>query len=377
MSAMKPNVADGMTPATASAAREQKRLPLQPRSPAVAATPEYPLAARITRVAVLSAADLSALILAGLAAYLTWALPVKAQSIRTYVGLLPLLSLFIAGYAQAGLYPGFGLGPVETLRRLSYVTLFGFLVLAVFPFALKLPPMYYSRVTFSFALVLSLVMLPVGRMVVGRIARRWPWWSEPVVVIGTGERAARAIRALRAEDHLGYRPMAVLSHRAHAAGSDLEGVPIRGGLDEARALGGQGIRVALVETDQLPDLAIVDLLQQAFHHVVLLRGYDDLPVEGIQIRNLGGIVGIEYTNNLLAHGNRVAKRAMDVIVGSLALAAAAPVIGFAALLVKVVDGGSVFFTQRRSGLDGRPIAVPNRCRKGARRAPRGRSRAPG
>jgi hypothetical protein len=49
--------------------------------------------------------------LLGLSAYLIWALPVKEQPIAIYAGLAPLLSLFILGYAQAGLYPGFGLGP--------------------------------------------------------------------------------------------------------------------------------------------------------------------------------------------------------------------------------------------------------------------------
>ena len=74
-----------------------------------------------------------------MAAYLLWALPQRGQSIDLYLNLAPLFVLFILGYAQAGLYPGFGLGPVETLRRLSYVTAFGFLVLAAFSFALKLP----------------------------------------------------------------------------------------------------------------------------------------------------------------------------------------------------------------------------------------------
>ena len=45
-----------------------------------------------------------------------------------------------------------------------------------------------------------------------------------------------------------------------------------------------------------------------------MRDYDDLPVEGLQIRNLGTLVGIEYTNNLLLHGNRVIKRALDIVL---------------------------------------------------------------
>jgi hypothetical protein len=92
-------------------------------------------------VTLLATADAAALAGAATFAYLFWALPMREQSPGLYLQLAPLLLLFVAGYARAGLYPGFGLGPVEVLRRLSYVTAFGFLVLAAFSFALKLPPL--------------------------------------------------------------------------------------------------------------------------------------------------------------------------------------------------------------------------------------------
>lgn len=103
---------------------------------------------------------------------------------------------------------------------------------------------------------------------------------------------------------------------------------------------------------------MVDHLQRDFRHVVLVREYDDLPVEGLQIRNFGDLVGIEYTNNLLVRENQVMKRVLDLVVGILALIVAAPVIFCAALLVRLLDGGPAFFIQDRAGLDGRRIAVP-------------------
>jgi hypothetical protein len=105
---------------------------------------------RVARWFLLAAADVGALFLSASLAYLLWALPMREQSAGLYLQLAPLVLLFVLGYAQAGLYPGFGLGPVETLRRVSYVTAFGFLVLAAFSFALKVPALY-SRVTFTIA----------------------------------------------------------------------------------------------------------------------------------------------------------------------------------------------------------------------------------
>ena len=322
------------------------------------------LAARGARMAVLAASDAVALLLAGLAAYLLWALPARRQSLTLYLEIAPLLLVFLAGYAQAGLYPGFGVGPVETLRRLSYATAVGFLVLAAFAFAVKLPPVYYSRVTFTLAFALSLVLVPVTRALIVRWARRWNWWAEPVVVIGTGERAARVIRSIQQARHFGYRPVAALAFDTKSgtpADRDIEGVPVVGGLDCTTRLAAQGIRVALLESrraDPGRDRPMIDRLQRHFRHVMLVREYDDLPVEGLQVRNLGRLVGIEYTNNLLRKGNQAIKRALDLVLAVMALIVAGPVIFAAAALVRMLDGGPAFFIQDRAGLDGRRIAVP-------------------
>ena len=152
-----------------------------------------------------------------------------------------------------------------------------------------------------------------------------------------------------------------------------------GGVDEAPALAAQGIRIALLElrrADPSREREMgVDRLQQDFQHVVLIREYDDLPVEGLQIRNLGNLVGIEYTNNLLLHSNRMVKRTLDLAIGSVALIALAPVILFAAAIIRVLDGGPAFFVQERAVLDGQRITIPKNpaCRRGEearhRRAP--------
>ncbi len=281
----------------------------------------------------------------------------RDQPFALYVELAPLALLFLFGYAVAGLYPGFGLGPVETLRRQSYVTASSFLLLAAVSFALKLPPTY-SRVTFTITLFLSLVLVPLGRMLLTQLARQWHWWSEPVVIIGTSPRAAEAIRSMQQASRHEYRPAAVLALEPNLAPHAVEGVPVVGGLAHSPVLVTQGIRVALLETDRNLSRTLVDRLQRDFRHVVLFRESGGLPVEGLQLRHLGDLVGIEYTNNLLMHGNRVAKRALDLVIGSIALVLAAPIILCAAILVRLIDGGPSFYSQARSGIDGRRIAVP-------------------
>ena len=313
---------------------------------------------RVARNLVLILGDGAMLVLSVFIAYVVWAAPERQQSPALYINLWPLLVLFVAGYARAGLYPSLGLGPVETLRRVSLVTTFGFLVLASFSFALQLPHRY-SRVTFAIAFVLSLLLVPLGRVALFYVARKWHWWAEPVVIVGTGRRAARVTRDIKRARHLGYRPAAIIAGgTAPPSGQEFEGVPIVGGLEMAPALAASGMRVAFLEVDNQQMRRILDQLQQSFRRVILLHEIDDLPVEGVQVRNLGNLVGIEYTNNLLRPVNQTAKRMLDLAIGGAVLLFLLPIIVTAGLLVLVVDGGPVFFQQRRSGLGGRTIWVP-------------------
>ncbi len=280
--------------------------------------------ARLARVAVLATTDFVALVLAGGLAYSIWALPVKGQSVTLYLELIPLISLFLFGYAQSGLYPGLGLGPVETLRRQSYVTAFGYLVLAAFTFALKLPHLY-SRVTFTIALA------EPGHRPAHTCASAPPFVA--LVERTGGHRRHGGTRGPRDSKQSARAPRlrSVLDRDASRNRQSRRAVPIVGDLACAADLAARGIRVALMGGGNVQDRTIGSM-QRHFGHVVLLREYDDLPVEGIHVRSLGSLVGIEYTNNLLLAGNRAIKRALDILVAGVLLLVTAPVV--AALLVR-------------------------------------------
>src|SRR5579871_982548 len=81
----------------------------------------------VARTAILASFDFATL--AGCAAlgYSLWPRLALGQPMTTYSTAVPLICLLPLGYAAAGLYPGFGLGAVETLRRLSLCTSVAFL----------------------------------------------------------------------------------------------------------------------------------------------------------------------------------------------------------------------------------------------------------
>jgi Undecaprenyl-phosphate galactose phosphotransferase WbaP len=307
------------------------------------------------RVSVLLLTDLTALLIAGLFGYLLWARLVVAQPLAVYADLLPLFLLFPLAYAAAGLYPGFGVGAVETLRLCSCWTSAAFLVLAAATFLLKLPS-DYSRLAFVIAWAATLVLVPLLRFLVLCLVRRWRWWAEPAVLIGSGRWVQRTVRSLHVAVSLGYRPVAVLASRSWQGAPMPTEVPLLGGLELSPRLAESGVRVALVE-ESVGSSAIVNLLQQHFRSVVMIREYSDLPVEPVRTRNFGGLLGVEFTNNLLLWRNRFTKRLLDIVGSGLLLWATAPLIIIGGLLVKLTSRGPMFFSQEREGLNGEAIRV--------------------
>ena len=297
------------------------------------------------------------IMLATAIAYVLWAGPVRQQPLIAYLELAPFALLFVLSYARAGLYPSLGLGPVEILRRMSLATTFAFGLLATLSFVFKLDH-FYSRVTFALAFGLALVLMPLGRAALTSLSDRWLWFGEPVVVIGTGRRAMRAIAGIQRAHHLGYRPAVVLSTEPVTPGDTLEGVPIVGSLDMVPELSARGFRVALLEVEPTEARVVLDQIQQCFRHVILLHEVGDLPVEGLQVRNLGTLVGVEYTNNLLRPGNEMFKRAIDIALGGILLLLTAPLILISAALVVIIDGWPAFFFQTRPGLGTSRVRVP-------------------
>jgi Undecaprenyl-phosphate galactose phosphotransferase WbaP len=311
---------------------------------------------RTVRVATLAAGDITALTLSAIAAYAIWALPVKSQPVILYLDLFKLLPLFVGAYAVAGLYPGFGIGAVETLRRLSYQTSLVFVVLAAFSFVAKLPTTY-SRMTFFIAWIISLFLIPVTRFAVLRVMKNRPWWGEAALLIGSGAVAARTIELLRNAHSLGYRPVATLGFGRTT--SEPRERSVEECLATAPALAKEGVRVAIV-ADAVTSKSgrVISYLQEHFRHVIVIPSEDSLPVEGVVVRNLGGMLGLEFTNQLLLRRNMIMKRVLDIFIGGVAFVASLPILGTVIAAVMLVSRkGSPFYSQEREGLNGEPVKV--------------------
>jgi exopolysaccharide biosynthesis polyprenyl glycosylphosphotransferase len=201
-------------------------------------------------------------------------------------------------------------------------------------------------------MAVALVLLIVGRGAyrswVGS-KRRQGDLERPVMVIGTPEERRELEAALRRHPHLGFKVRALVG--PGAAEEVRDDIRWKGPLEKVEeAVSEKGPNGAMIAINGLPsrqvNAAIRKLLAKGVHiHVAPgLRGVDrrrtrwqSVPYEPFVYLEPGSLSGWQ----------EALKRCLDVVLASVGLVLAAPVLAVAALAIKVGDGGPVFFRQQR------------------------------
>lgn len=276
-----------------------------------------------------------------------------------FLALWPVLGGFIAGYAFMGLYPATGINPVEELRRLATGTAGVYLIVVLKHFLVGGLDAH-SRGIYVGAFLLTIALVPLGRALIRHVLAGKSWWGVPVVVLGAGRTAELLIKRLAANPALGLKVRACLDDNPSRHGW-LAGVPVLGTLPEAPRVARElRIRHALIAMPGVRPArlnAIVRRYAARFRHVFIIPDLFGTTSLGVSARDLAGVVGLHSRQNLLVPFNRILKRAMDFVLLVPCLVVALPIIGLAALWIRVVSSGLPFYAQEREGYLGKPIRV--------------------
>lgn len=185
-------------------------------------------------------------------------------------------------------------------------------------------------------------------------------YSRSLVLVGLNDEASSLRELLGVHPELGYRVVAVVGDRDEYENGSW-GVPLAGEADDALHAVAQyradGVLIAASALDGSDLNRISRELLSHEVHVHLSSG-----LTGIDLRRLRPLPlshePIFYLEQPVSAVWRLrAKRVMDIVVASIALLVAAPILGVAALAVKVSDRGPVFFKQKRVGLNGQQFVV--------------------
>lgn len=216
-----------------------------------------------------------------------------------------------------------------------------------------------SRLVFGYFWIMSTAGLILSRLIFRallRVLRRRGYNLRHILILGTEQIGRDFLDQVRCHPELGLSTVGFLSRYPHEIGQQIDGVRVLGRVDDVQRY------VRVHDIDQvyiiLPVEAMPTLdktLQQLSCEMVEIKIIPDFSQ---QIMLRGSFEEFEHLPIVTLIGspmygwNCVVKRSLDLCIAGVLLVLCAPLLGLAALLIKVTSRGPVFYRQERMGCDG-------------------------
>ncbi len=292
------------------------------------------------------------------AAALAYFLKFRSLHIGQYEATSMLIAVLLANliFAEMGVYRSWRAGSVAHEVGLLWLGWgLTFLLLTGLLFALKLGATY-SREWIALWFFLTGVALALAHVAL-RLALRWArkhgYNVRTLCIIGSGESATRAVQSACVQTSLGFKPVAWFgthhspqSKRVPTLGvlADLEPYANANSVDE--------VWIAVPLRDEHHLRAAFHALRHStanIRYIPDLFGYELL---NHTVTEIGGMPMMDLSVSPMQGVNRLIKRAEDLLLGSVFLLLASPVMVLIAIVVKLTSPGPVLFKQRRIGWSG-------------------------
>jgi exopolysaccharide biosynthesis polyprenyl glycosylphosphotransferase len=242
---------------------------------------------------------------------------------------------------------------IDEAMRVTYGIVVSSLILAG---VLYLSYRGLSRLEFLYFVVVAIVLL-VGYRVVLRIFFTFvPWATETpvkVLIAGGGERGRRTAEMLLEAN------VAIAGFADDGTGTEgtTEGIPVLGPLDEVPAIvekaGITDVIFTLPDADQgRLDYLLVALWKRHLR-IYTIPDISSLGFARAQVDYIGGMTVLGLREPVVDGFRRVAKRLLDLTLGTLILLCALPVMGIIAIAIRLDSPGPIVFRQQRVGENGR------------------------
>jgi Undecaprenyl-phosphate glucose phosphotransferase len=189
-----------------------------------------------------------------------------------------------------------------------------------------------------------------------RAIRRRGYNRRFAAIIGTGRSAQRLLHALRRHTWTGLQVAYFVDDWQREDPAELHGMPVYGPLTDLPRIIERNpvdsVFIALPTTLAHRTDELLTALQTSMADVRIVPELNPVYAMRPNVSRLEGIPILSLRQTPLYGWNAIAKRAFDLIVGTLCLLIAAVPMLLIALAIKLTSRGPVFYRQRRMGLDG-------------------------
>ena len=185
--------------------------------------------------------------------------------------------------------------------------------------------------------------------------------SQRVVAVGHQDSVSTLIAELRRDHHHGLSVVAACLADSNGE-LELSGVPIFGGVDDiAKAVDVyEADTVAVLACPELNGARLRELiweLEPSRTEVYVAPALLDVAGPRTTIRPIAGLPLLHLDHTEFSGGRKALKAIFDRAMATAAIGLLSPVFGTIALVIRLGDGGPVFFTQTRIGQNGQPFRV--------------------
>ncbi len=205
---------------------------------------------------------------------------------------------------------------------------------------------------------LSIPALPLARMAVAHLLLANPErFAERTVIVGGGTNGARLVQFLRRNDSRGMRLLGFVDDRSTRLAGDIGNLAFLGPIDEVFGLiRRNAIDQVILAMPWSAEERTLGLLHQLSEYPVHVRLAPDLisyHFPGRSVSEVGGLPLVHLMDRPISGWASLVKKAEDMALAGLMLAAAAAPMLLIAALIKLDSPGPVFFRQRRVGFNNR------------------------
>jgi Undecaprenyl-phosphate glucose phosphotransferase len=338
---------------------------LSPAALAAAAKYAPPAFSPIVLAGFVRVIEFSLIVLVGLGIYLVYVAP--SEGIAWYyvtaivgIAVFSMLAFQVADIYQVQAFRGHE----KQYMRLASAWSVVFLITMAATFFAKAGDQF-SRAWLGSFYILGLFTLIASRRILFLLVRAWTRkgrLTRRTVIVGGGEPGSALIAALQTQKDSDIEVIGIFDDRGNdRSGKNCGGLPKLGSVDDLIEFG-RRTRVDLI-IFSLPISAegrILQMLKKLWVlplDIRLAAHTKDLQFRPRSHSFLGAIPVIDLFDRPIADWDVVMKWLFDMIVGSLILLAALPVMALVALAIKIESRGPVIFKQKRYGFNNEPIDV--------------------
>jgi len=215
----------------------------------------------------------------------------------------------------------------------------------------------YSRMLVVTMFVSALLLLPVLRLRVKRYLYAIGLMRRKLLIVGSGEAAKSAYRAITNEPNLGYEVAGFIDDLQTPA--EIEGFKVHSGIAKVeRYINAADIHDVVVAKPDLDKDALVNLINHIQHkaeNTLFIPDIGGIAVSGTELRHFfrEQTMILEIRNNLAHPLTYATKRLIDYLAGLAVFIVSIPGLIFIARLVKKDSPGPAFLKQKRIGKNGK------------------------